>query len=81
MSIANTQKYFEEKMREEKMKISMHLFRKINDPDNKFNYQPDPSITIEEVLHHNDKIKRDKIGVFYYLLDFQMLCPLDYIYP
>lgn len=68
-------------MREEKMKINMHLFRKINDPDNKSNYQPDPSITIEEVLHQNDKIKRDKIGVFYYLLDFQMLCPLDYIYP
>jgi len=21
------------------------------------------------------------MGLFYYLLDFQMLCPLDYIYP
>lgn len=33
------------------------------------------------MLSQHSKVKRDKVGLFYYLLDFEMLCPLDYIYP
>jgi hypothetical protein len=36
----STQQYFEEKMREEKMKIKEQLFRKIQNPENKSSYRP-----------------------------------------
>lgn len=36
---------------------------------------------MEKILFQNDKIKQDKISLFYYLLDFQILTPLNNVYP
>lgn len=36
---------------------------------------------IEKILYQNEKIKQDKISLFYYLLDFQILTSLNDIYP
>lgn len=36
---------------------------------------------MERILFQNDKIKQDKISLFYYLLDFQILAPLGNVYP
>lgn len=36
---------------------------------------------VEKLLMSNERIKMDKINLFYYLVDFDILTNLDQIYP